>query len=125
VFFAKNAVSALKLGQARGAAILTGKIHSLDIAEYSPTQVKQVIAGHGRADKEQVAKMLEIILGRQKFTTWDASDGLALAICHAQLWNSTSQAAGAASALQSFSRQRSKKKLSLAESVASRIPKKV
>jgi crossover junction endodeoxyribonuclease RuvC len=116
VFFAKNAVSALKLGQARGAAILTGKIHSLSIAEYSPTQVKQVIAGYGRADKEQVAKMLEIILGRQQFATSDASDGLALAICHAQLWNATP--------LQSFSRQRSKKKLSLAESVASRIPKK-
>src|SRR4051812_4370384 len=47
VFFAKNAVSALVLGQARGAAILTGKIHLLEIAEYSPTEVKQVITGHG------------------------------------------------------------------------------
>src|SRR6185312_16159424 len=58
VFFAKNAVSALKLGQARGAAMLTGRIHGLEIFEYSPTEVKQAIAGQGHADKDQVAKMV-------------------------------------------------------------------
>lgn len=110
VFFAKNAVSALKLGQARGAIILTGKIHSLEIFEYSPTEVKQVITGYGRADKQQVARMVEIISGlkknnelskrefdtqklsREEFVTYDASDGLALALCHAISLKSTLRA---------------------------------
>ncbi len=83
VFFAKNAVSALKLGQARGAAILTAMIHSLSIVEYSVTEVKQALVGHGRADKSQVAKMVQVLIGAREFETWDASDGLALAICHA------------------------------------------
>jgi crossover junction endodeoxyribonuclease RuvC len=83
VFFAKNAVSALKLGQARGAALLTAAIHGLEIAEYSPTQVKQAVVGYGQADKDQVAKMIQIILGRIEFKTCDASDALALAISHA------------------------------------------
>ncbi len=83
VFFAKNAVSALKLGQARGAVILSGAIHGLGIFEYSPSEVKAAIVGHGGADKEQVAKMLEILLGPQNFATSDASDGLAIAVCHA------------------------------------------
>jgi crossover junction endodeoxyribonuclease RuvC len=85
VFFAKNAVSALKLGQARGAVILSGAIHGLEIAEYSPSEVKSALVGHGQADKFQVAKMVEVLLGKQKFATSDASDGLALAICHAQM----------------------------------------
>jgi len=85
VFFAKNAVSALKLGQARGVVVLSGKVHSLQIVEYSPTQVKQAVVGHGHADKEQVAKMVQLLVGQQKFSTYDASDGLALAICHAQM----------------------------------------
>lgn len=83
VFFAKNAVSALKLGQARGAAILSGMIHGLTIAEYSPSEVKLAIVGQGHADKEQVARMIELLVGKQSFDTPDASDGLALAICHA------------------------------------------
>ncbi|CAK9250369.1 unnamed protein product [Sphagnum jensenii] len=82
VFFAKNAVSALKLGQARGAAILTGMIHGLKIFEYSPNEVKLAIVGQGHADKDQVAKMIELMVGKQNFETSDASDGLALAICH-------------------------------------------
>lgn len=83
VFFAKNAVSALKLGQARGAAILSGAIHSLTIFEYSPTEVKASLAGHGQADKTQIARVLQMILGAQQFDTPDASDGLAIALCHA------------------------------------------
>lgn len=90
VFFAKNAVSALKLGQARGAAILTAKIHGLDVVEYAPTEVKVMIVGHGRAEKEQVARMLELMLGKQDFKTHDASDGLALAVCHARAYGSRS-----------------------------------
>src|SRR3954466_12163260 len=83
VFFAKNAVSALKLGQARGAAILTARIHGLEIAEYSPSEVKQTVVGHGQADKAQVARMVQLLTGQGDFATSDASDGLALAICHA------------------------------------------
>ena len=93
VFFAKNAVSALKLGQARGAVILTGRIHGLRIFEYSASEVKQALVGHGQAAKEQVAHMVRLVLQggsrqeglqwNQNFATLDASDGLALAICHA------------------------------------------
>ena len=83
VFFAKNAVSALKLGQARGVVLLTGAIHDIEIHEYSVTEVKSMITGHGRADKAQVSKMLEMILGVQGFETADASDALALALAHA------------------------------------------
>jgi len=85
VFFAKNAVSALKLGQARGAAILTGKIHSLEVVEYSPTEVKQAVVGYGRADKDQVARMIQLLIGARPFETSDASDALALAVCHVQM----------------------------------------
>lgn len=84
VFFAENALSALKLGQARGAAMLIGGLHGLEIVEYSPTEVKSSVVGHGRADKEQVAKMVRLLTGVQSFETTDASDALALAICHAQ-----------------------------------------
>jgi crossover junction endodeoxyribonuclease RuvC len=83
VFFAKNAVSALKLGQARGVVLLTAALHDLEIYEYSVTEVKSIITGHGRADKEQVAKMLTLVLGATEFATLDASDALALALAHA------------------------------------------
>lgn len=82
VFFAKNAVSALKLGQARGVVMLTGAVHDLEIFEYSVTEVKNWITGHGRAEKEQVSKMLQLLLGAQEFATADASDALALAVAH-------------------------------------------
>jgi crossover junction endodeoxyribonuclease RuvC len=118
VFFAKNAVSALKLGQARGATILTGMIHGLSIAEYSPSEVKLAVVGHGQADKEQVARMVQIILGKQEFTTADASDGLALAICHANAARTVgTRGADFGRALQSASGRRSKKGSSLAEAL--------
>jgi len=84
VFFAKNAVSALKLGQARGAAIVCGSVNGLSIVEYAPTEIKSAITGHGRAEKEQVARMVQMMVGPQKFDSADASDALAIAICHAQ-----------------------------------------
>ena len=83
VFFAKNAVSALKLGQARGVVLVTAALLDLEIYEYSVTEVKSIITGHGRADKEQVAKMLTLLLGATEFATMDASDALALALGHA------------------------------------------
>lgn len=119
VFFAKNAVSALKLGQARGAAILTGMIHGLKIAEYSPSEVKQALVGQGHADKDQVARMVELIVGKQSFDTSDASDGMALAICHANNMRNphAANSAAYAQALRSASGQRKKKGSSLAEAL--------
>ncbi len=115
VFFAKNAVSALKLGQARGAAILTAKIHGLCVVEYASTEVKSTIVGHGRAEKEQVARMLEMILGKQEFSTFDASDGLALALCHARVYGSHS---ALEKGLQNtLTQSRSRTRMGLAESV--------
>jgi len=115
VFFAKNAVSALKLGQARGAAILTAKILGLNVVEYAPTEVKSAIVGHGRADKDQVARMLEMMLGKQEFKTSDASDGLALAVCHARIHGSHS-ALGTAHQ-NTLTQSRTKKRMGLAESL--------
>jgi crossover junction endodeoxyribonuclease RuvC len=83
VFFAKNAISALKLGQARGVVLLTAALYDVQIYEYSVTEVKSMVTGNGRADKEAVAKMLQMILGAQNFETPDASDALALAMAHA------------------------------------------
>jgi crossover junction endodeoxyribonuclease RuvC len=120
VFFAKNAVSALKLGQARGAAILTGKIHGLTIVEYSPNEVKQTVVGKGHADKDQVARMVQVILGNQAFETTDASDGLALAICHAYTARTIGSGGNVyAAALSKASGKKSKKSssMSLAESL--------
>jgi crossover junction endodeoxyribonuclease RuvC len=115
VFFAKNAVSALKLGQARGAAILTARIHGLRVVEYSPTEVKAAIVGHGRAEKEQVAKMLEILLGKQEFASFDASDGLALAVCHARIHGSHSTLGEGHQ--NTLTQTRSKTRMGLAESL--------
>lgn len=123
VFLAKNAVSALKLGHARGAAILTGRIHSLEIFEYSATQVKQAVVGQGHADKLQVAKMVQVLTGQKDFETLDASDGLAIAICHAQfsrIPNSIS-----AGAFASVVNQRKNKKMSMAEAVGMQTPVRV
>jgi crossover junction endodeoxyribonuclease RuvC len=120
VFFAKNAVSALKLGQARGVAIVTGRIHHLSIAEYSASEVKQSVVGHGGADKTQVARMVSLLTGQREadFATADASDALAIAICHAHTAGTVGgQSAAYARALQSASGRRSKKGSSLAESL--------
>ncbi|MBN20808.1 MAG: crossover junction endodeoxyribonuclease RuvC [Bdellovibrionaceae bacterium] len=83
VFFAKNAVSALKLGQARGVAIVCGIRNGLSFFEYNPTEIKQSVVGHGRADKAQVAEMVKMLTGVNEFATADESDALAIAICHA------------------------------------------
>jgi crossover junction endodeoxyribonuclease RuvC len=82
VFFAKNVVSALKLGQARGAAILAITEAKIPLFEYSPNSIKQATVGFGHADKEQVAKMMTLMLGIKTFETVDASDALAIAVCH-------------------------------------------
>jgi crossover junction endodeoxyribonuclease RuvC len=83
VFMARNPDSALKLGQARGVAIVAGMEAGLDIAEYTATQVKQAIAGSGGADKEQVQLMVMHLLKMVQKPQIDASDALAIALCHA------------------------------------------
>jgi hypothetical protein len=82
VFMARNADSALKLGQARGAAV-AGAEEGLEIAEYTATQVKQAVAGTGGANKEQVMMMVMHLLKLTSKPQIDASDALAIAICHA------------------------------------------
>ena len=83
VFVSKNASSAIKLGQARGAAMAACAVAGLSVADYPPTVVKKSLVGVGRAEKEQVAFMVAQILGVKK-PDWalDASDALAVAICH-------------------------------------------
>lgn len=83
VFMARNADSALKLGQARGAAIVAAVEAGLEIAEYTATQVKQAIVGSGRADKQQVQMMVMHLLRLVQKPQIDASDALAIALCHA------------------------------------------
>ncbi len=82
-FFGKNVQSMLKLGRAQGIAIAAGLYHRLPVVEYSPRKVKQSITGKGAGSKEQVAAMLERILNftyTEKYL--DATDGLAVAVCH-------------------------------------------
>jgi len=84
VFFAVNARSALKLSHVRGVALLTAAEASLDVAEYSPLEVKMSVVGYGRAEKSQVQLMVASILKlRAPVESEDASDALAIAICHA------------------------------------------
>ena len=83
VFVAKNAGSALKLGQARGAAITAAVTVQLPIYEYTPRAVKQAIVGTGAADKHQVQHMVKLLLSRQQTMGMDESDALAIALCHA------------------------------------------
>ncbi|WP_349616261.1 crossover junction endodeoxyribonuclease RuvC [Azotobacter salinestris] len=83
VFMARNADSALKLGQARGAAIVAAAEAGLEIAEYTATQVKQAVVGSGGADKQQVQMMVMHLLRLVQKPQIDASDALAIALCHA------------------------------------------
>ena len=82
VFCAKNARSALILGHARGAAMLAAGSAGVPIAEYTPSEVKLAVSGSGRADKEQIQKMVRAILALPEVACEDASDALAVAICH-------------------------------------------
>lgn len=83
VFMAKNPDSALKLGQARGAAIVAATQADLYVCEYSARQIKQAVSSSGGATKEQVQQMVMQILNLSGRPQADAADGLAVAICHA------------------------------------------
>jgi len=83
MFYATNVKSALKLGQTRGVAILSAVNEGKPVAEYSPLEVKQSVVGYGHAEKEQVQDMVTAILKlKEKPEPLDASDALAVAICH-------------------------------------------
>ena len=83
MFFATNVKSALKLGQTRGIAVLSAVNEGKPVAEYSPLEVKQSVVGYGRAEKAQVQSMVTSLLRlKEKPEPLDASDALAVAICH-------------------------------------------
>lgn len=82
-FFGKNVQSMLKLGRAQGVAMAAGLSREIPITEYSPKKIKMAITGNGNASKEQVAKMLQSLLGLKAIPkNLDATDGLAAAVCH-------------------------------------------
>ena len=83
IFHAKNVRSAIHLGVARGVAIGACLERGIKIYEYPPTQVKMIVTGYGRADKEQVKKMVRLTLGVEIDLGYDATDAIAVAICHA------------------------------------------
>ena len=82
VFSGKSAASALKLGQARGAAIAACAAGGIPVYSYEPTKIKQALVGTGRADKAQVSFMVSRLLNCQPVWSVDAGDALAVAICH-------------------------------------------
>ncbi len=104
VFMGKNPSSALKLGQARGSAMVACLSHDLPVAEYSARKVKQAVVGAGGADKLQVQHMVKALLRISDTIAEDAADALAVAICHANTEASLIRMAGA----KSFSRKRFK-----------------
>lgn len=95
VFVSRNASSALKLGQARGAAISAVVTLDIPLFEYTPAAVKQGLVGNGRAEKEQVQHMVRVILGMQGNMALDESDALAIALCHAHSHATRRQIEGA------------------------------
>lgn len=83
VFMHKNANSALKLGHARGVAMLAATRHTDSVHEYSARQIKQAVVGYGAADKAQVGHMVKMLLNLSSVPQTDAADALAVALCHA------------------------------------------
>ena len=110
VFMSQNAQSALKLGQARGAALAAAVNGGVPVFEYAPRTVKQAVTGTGSADKSQVGKMIQRLLHLEKIPQNDAADALAVAVCHAHTGsNNAKRDSGAGSG----TRRRSKRWRSL------------
>jgi crossover junction endodeoxyribonuclease RuvC len=97
-FVNKNPGSTLKLGQARGIAMLVPALRAIPVAEYAPNQIKKSVVGVGHADKEQIRMMVGILLPGVDLTGPDATDALAVAICHAHLVGSGANIAARVSA---------------------------
>ncbi|MEG0291448.1 MAG: crossover junction endodeoxyribonuclease RuvC [Anaerovoracaceae bacterium] len=92
LFFNTNATTAIKVGQARGVAILACANSSLEIDEYTPLQIKQALTGYGRADKKQVQTMVKSILNlREVPKPDDTADALAVAVCHGHSYGAKSK----------------------------------
>ncbi len=82
LFFFKNQKTVMSVGEMRGVIMLTLANHNLPVLEFTPMQVKQVVSGHGGADKNQVQRMVRLILGiKSEIKPDDAADALAIAIC--------------------------------------------
>lgn len=99
VFMARNAQSAIKLGQARGAAICAATQAGLPVHEYAPRAIKLAVVGVGGADKEQVQHMMQQLLRLAEPASSDAADALAVALCHAHTEQSRARLHGSASAV--------------------------
>jgi crossover junction endodeoxyribonuclease RuvC len=82
-FVNKDATATLKLGQARGIAMLVPALAGLRVAEYAPNAVKKAVIGVGHGEKQQIHMMVRVLLPKAKFEGDDAADALAIAICHA------------------------------------------
>ncbi|WP_336055367.1 crossover junction endodeoxyribonuclease RuvC [Nitratireductor sp. CH_MIT9313-5] len=82
-FVNKDATATLKLGQARGIAMLVPALAGLPVSEYAPNAVKKTVIGVGHGDKKQIHMMVKVLMPRAKFDTDDAADAIAIAICHA------------------------------------------
>lgn len=106
-FFGKNVQSMLKLGRAQGVAMAAVLSRSIPIFEYAPRKIKQSITGAGSASKEQVAEMLKTILKEKEFSQdyFDATDGLAAAVCHFYQQSSALGGAGKTSSWEAFIKQ--------------------
>ncbi len=83
IFYGKNVKSLIRQGHLRGAAMLTAPLRGLPVYEYSPLEVKQAVVGYGRAEKRQIQHMVKALLNLPSPPPADASDALAMAICHA------------------------------------------
>lgn len=99
IFHAVNARSALKLGHARGVAMLAATEAGVTVVEYTPAEVKRAVVGYGRAEKAQVGQMVKLLLDLDKVPTpHDAADALAVAICHLNMtpgvWKAIGQVSG-------------------------------
>jgi crossover junction endodeoxyribonuclease RuvC len=94
VFMSRNADSALKLGQARGAAIVAAANLGVPVHEYSPNQVKLAIVGRGHAEKGQIQHMVKMLLALSVVPAADAADALAIAMCHAHMQQGIKAIAG-------------------------------
>jgi crossover junction endodeoxyribonuclease RuvC len=90
LFFHKDAQAAAKLGHARGVVLLSLARAGVQVAEYAPARVKRTIAGHGQADKRQVALMIRAVLGLESLPKPDAADALALAVTHLRVGHAES-----------------------------------
>jgi len=82
IFYCRSVKTALRLGEARGAVIALSALNALEVFEYAPKRVKLAVVGFGAADKSQVSKMVQSMLGLEETPQEDAGDALAIAICH-------------------------------------------